>query len=676
MWLISVPSPAAAAPKNLLPNASFELAFGYGVPDNWFDMYNPLTMKLAATDQIPQSVPEDWWKGIEGAADAPDGPKVVRVPIPEGQPGHLISPMVPLKMGQVYTLSAYARSDAPSAKLALTVWMRPLDWTVAPDVQSEPLPLTVEWQRLQVTFIVASFYHQGVVDLVPTADTAGNIWVDAVQLEKGPQATAFETRYPVEALLTGVSKPFTRGYLMGMLQLMGEPLEINVATYATDRQGHPENLKLSIETLDGKVVHTSDIPAPGGPGVSSAQLSVDFPLVGKYRARVVSSAGEDVSISSYGYMFYVNPVMDENFQGILYSREGRVHKLPAERITLPWQSPKNQLWGPASKLTVTNDGLIYVYPSGGAPSKTLRTRDGGWTWDSLPGAVTAVLGDGTLLSSGFRDNQVLFFVSSDEGKTWEARGTIPGFEVAPILNAVTSLHDGTLVWPLGYKKPGENICTLHVHRSTDGGRTWSEGYPACPGSECSLLELKSGRLLAVCRINIHPPIDAWSLYLENEVWRMFMRSNRHPGIMGISHPEAFDSLHKCLLLADSDDGGRTWKNVRFGTTDPGTMHGSAVQLPDGRIVLIHVHRWPYIYGGEWAKVSRDGANTWEEETYYLSTVPGKPGYSTSCVLPPELADGKPGMILTVLGERNAYLLPPGFEDRPAQLQAVRWRPLP
>ncbi|MDP6779416.1 MAG: hypothetical protein QGI83_21865, partial [Candidatus Latescibacteria bacterium] len=70
--------------------------------------------------------------------------------------------------------------------------------------------------------------------------------------------------------------------------------------------------------------------------------------------------------------------------------------------------------------------------------------------------------------------------------------------------------------------------------------------------------------------------------------------------------------------------------------------------------------------------SGDGGNTWDEEIYYLSTVLTYPEYSTNCVLPPELADGEPGMILSVLGDRPHAL---GL-DRPGLMQAVRWRPLP
>ena len=54
----------------------------------------------------------------------------------------------------------------------------------------------------------------------------------------------------------------------------------------------------------------------------------------------------------------------------------------------------------------------------------------------------------------------------------------------------------------------------------------------------------------------------------------------------------------------------------------------------------------------------------------------------ACVLPPHLADGKPGMILTLVGERSEGnwgdgVGPPtseGIEFAP-RMQAIRWRPL-
>jgi len=643
-----------SAPKNLLPNASFELGFGQGWPNNWADMLNPLTIQLSAASR--PSATSSWARlsafletapMSEEAVDAPEGNRVARIPIPEGKPGHLISPVVSLKKGQTYTLSAYARSDTPSAKLAFAVWTRPVDWRENPDAQSEPLPLTNRWQRFRLTFNVASYFDQGVVDLVATADTAGNIWVDGVQLEEGPKATEFETRYPVEVSMSAKDKPFN-----GMLQLMGQPLEIDLDAYVARKQDKPKNLKLSIETLDGKVVFTSAIPSPVAYGPSEDRLVLDFPLVGEFRARVFSPDGEEIGVSSYGYMFTVHPVMDEHLPGILYSRDGNIHSLPAERVWLP------SYGNPSHNFTITHNGMIYLMASDG--ETVMRSGDGGLTWDSakVTRPMMSVLPDGTFLTWALENEQLVLYRSGDEGQSWEALGAIPGFPQHPQAGPITQLRDGTLVWPIGHPKPGV-IHSVYVYRSTDGGNTWSEGYPVCPSGEPAVIELMSGRLLAVCRNNIPPPLDAWQVFLKNERWRLWQRQLGHPPLQ---------SVEKNILLADSDDGGVTWTNVRPGSTGLDEMHGSAVELPDGRIVVIHVHRVPWLHGGEWAKVSQDGGNAWDKEIYYLSSVLTYPEYSTSCVLPPELADGKPGMILTVLGERP-------FGGHPGRLQAVRWRPV-
>ena len=158
---------------NLLPNASFELDFGQakhewvkynpgeGGPDNWTDVFNPLTIPLAATGQAPAAMPV-----IEEVADAPDGGRAAVIPIPQDGPGHLTSPVVPMKGGQAYTLSVFARSDTPSAKLQLRVWTNAMDWRETPDAESEPIPVGEDWQRYELTFNTAFYFHQGAVDLV------------------------------------------------------------------------------------------------------------------------------------------------------------------------------------------------------------------------------------------------------------------------------------------------------------------------------------------------------------------------------------------------------------------------------------------------------------------------------------------------------------------------------
>ena len=228
---------------NLLPNASFELDFGQakhgwirynpgeGASDNWTDFLNPMTLQLAATGQVPRVKP-----AIQAVDGAPDGSRVAVLEAANGRPAHLTSPVVPMKGGQAYTLSAYARSSAAGATLRLSVWNRPMDWGETPDAQSEPLSIGSEWRRYELTFNVASYSDLGAVDLVASAGTVANVWIDAVQLEEGPAATSFETRYPVEARLTA------HKHFSGMLHLLGEPLELDLVCHVGQLPESQENL--------------------------------------------------------------------------------------------------------------------------------------------------------------------------------------------------------------------------------------------------------------------------------------------------------------------------------------------------------------------------------------------------------------------------------------------------
>lgn len=677
--------------KNLLPNASFELDFGQakhdwvkydpgeGAADNWTDMFNPLTMPLAARQQVPEA-----WPVIEAAADAPDGGRAAVIAAAAGRPGHLTSPVFALKGGHGYTLSVYARRDDGAARLRMGVWHRPLDWAEAPDAQSPPLEVTPQWQRYALTFVVPSYLHVGLVDLVAEAGGDAKLWIDAVQLEQAPRATAFETRLPIEAHITADT------YFSGMLHLHGEPLALNLNTYTGGQAGASGHLTLRIETLEGREILTKDIAPPTLPGRQTTALSLDFPWVGDFRARVYSAAGACVDVSPYGYMFTVHPVIhggygyeqpreaNRDFQGVLYSRDGEVHALPAERYRLPPCRIGEGTWN----FTITDDHSIYMPAAlghGDAYKDLLRSRDGGRTWDALQGTrpVAAVLRDGSLLAYAppepphwplpMDGGRLWLHRSQDGGQTWRRLGG-PGPMDQDDIQAgrITQLRDGTLIWPIGYRAPGVYHAT-YIFRSRDGGVTWSDPSPVCPTGEPSVIELASGRLLAVVRNNLMPPPGAWRAFFDDEHedrWRLWH--------MQYGRAHRIESLHKNVMLADSDDGGASWTNVRKGCHGLGEMHGSAVELPDGRIVLIHVHRVPWLHGGERAHVSSDGGNTWDREIYYLSTVLTYPEYSTNCVLPPELADGKPGMILTVLGDRPGAV---SLERLPL-LQAIRWRPLP
>jgi len=633
-------------------------------------------------------------------ADATDGSRVAVLTTAAGRPAHLIAPVVPMKGGQAYTLSAYARSNVPGVDLRLSLWNRPMDWHETPDARSKPLALSTAWQRYEFTFNIASYMDCGAVDIVVSADVDAEVYVDAVQLEEGPKASAFRTRYPLETRLTA------HKYFSGMLHLLGDPLELDLVSYADEQLPPQGELELTIETLEGKVVRTEHIHCPTTVGLSTHKLALEFPLVGDFRIRLCSAAGEPIDVSSYGYMFTVHPVMhcgfgyeanepeENDFQGILYSRQGRIHQLPAERTRLPCFASEG-----AWNFTITDAHMIYLMavPTTASAAELMRSADGGRSWDTVPVTRTVqhVLPDGSFLTthgeSGWvwptEDHRLLLYHSTDQGQSWESLGGPGPLPSDPQAGPVTQLRDGTLIWPIGVAVP-ESIHVTYAFRSTDGGRTWSEGYPICPTGEPAVIELASGRLLAVVRNNLPPRPDAWPVFLDHryqDAWRLWamqygafdprQKTNRPLGLDWNDdvHVNAsfLGSVHKNVLLADSDDGGVTWTNIRPGSNRLGEMHGAAVELPDGRIVLLHVHRVPWLHGGERARVSRDGGNSWDAETYYLSTVLTYPEYSTNCVLPPELADGQAGMILTVLGDRpNALHI-----DRPGLMQAVRWRPL-
>ena len=701
-----------SSPLNLLPNASFELPFGEEPrqPTNWADILNPLTINLAATDQQPKE-----WPPRRLLAEAVEGRYVAQVTLDEKEgiaQGHLTSPVIPVKGGQVYTLSAYVKGDSNPASLMLCFWTRPLDWSQikadksltylsfeGPDARSLAMPLSNQWKRYQFSFVTEHLVSQGVVDLMITGKNLGKVWVDAVQIEEGPTVSKFQTRHPIESVLAGRQKP-------PMVHLVTQPLKLFLATYNSHDQNRNTSVHLKIKTMKGISVLKKKIQLDLRPGYQEQELIYDFNRVGEFIARIDTGEGNQITLEDY--MFVVHPVMDRDLQGIKYSEKGNLKDLPAQRVWIPWTDSDNFFADPPPNLTVTKSGVIYAALKGDAVAVT---KDGGRNWNMMKSKKTlmSVLPDETFLSSTFSNGYLTLYSSQNRGVDWTKKGQIQVESPQP--GPITQLKNKTLVWPIGHPRPGVPH-TVYLYRSQDGGSTWSEGYPACPGGEPALIQLNSGRLILVARHNPSRSLGEWRKFYRNEFpWLLWQRATSYYD----HHRNRLRSYEKNLLMVNSDDGGITWEYPRAVTHLLDEMHGSAVELPDGRIVLFYVHRLPSYHGGERAKVSRDGGMTWDEKLYYLNTVgasnweevlsvirdadggvftfeesskrsydvtDGKtlkalwyindnlnmPGYSASCVLPPELADGKPGMILTIVGVRKG-------KDYPAGIQAIRWRPL-
>ena len=116
----------ATKPKNLLPNASFELDFGDRVCTNWGDSQNELSLQVRAADQLPQKDPTS-----AAIAAAIDGARAARVETEAGGDkavGHLLSPLTAVDSCAPHTISIYARSDQEGAQLEIGLWTGLVDF--------------------------------------------------------------------------------------------------------------------------------------------------------------------------------------------------------------------------------------------------------------------------------------------------------------------------------------------------------------------------------------------------------------------------------------------------------------------------------------------------------------------------------------------------------------------
>ena len=76
------------------------------------------------------------------------------------------------------------------------------------------------------------------------------------------------------------------------------------------------------------------------------------------------------------------------------------------------------------------------------------------------------------------------------------------------------------------------------------------------------------------------------------------------------------SPYKHLFLANSDDGGRSWKNFRQLTTVFGQSYGFPAALSDGTVVVVRHDGYNPNRNGL-AMISYDEGQTWEDEAYYM-----------------------------------------------------------
>ena len=578
--------------KNLLPNASFELDFGDSVPTNWGDTQNELTLQLhldlnpdeTGTTQVPQVPPRS-----KAMGETIDGERAARVET-EATPheagkngstavGHLLFPMVSVAPCTPHTISVYARSDEASAKLEIGLWTR--RWTLHSPLIRSVMPC--HFQRSGSVFHLPAARMNWKSALSSNSGSrranGSSRLVDAAQLEQGSQATEFKTRRSIEAVVAGCpeARPRQGRRDNSLIHLNDGPLKLSLTTYnrAADAVNEPITLEVR-ELVGGGVIFTHTLVGPIAPGRNERSLSLDFPFIGEFRARLIAGDGEQISPEDYIFVNY--PVFEETYQGVVYTKHSAMHEIPAERSVLPWINERNWYADTQTTLIITDDDAIHAQMSDG--HTVMRTCDGGRTWDDLQvtKTINTVLYDGTFLAVESEGEMLQVSRSSDQGRTWQLLGQIESSK-HPQIGGIEQLRDGSLIIPVGIisSQTAAGPLTVHAFRSTDGGMTWSNGSPICPGGEPQLLELQSGRLLAFCRNNPRvPPNDLQRPFRNEGPWRLWQRFQ---GARGLS------SYTKRITLAESDDSGRTWHNQRPATFLLEEMHGGGVQLPDGRVVF-------------------------------------------------------------------------------------------
>ena len=197
-----------------------------------------------------------------------------------------------------------------------------------------------------------------------------------------------------------------------------------------------------------------------------------------------------------------------------------------------------------------------------------KSDDNGATWDQprmiyrrggdngvsawhLQEILTSALGPrGELLfSSELYQGNWGFFMSRDQGATWKVNGVAKGGG-----SCHATLHIGKSGKWTAYVRFGKGE-TMPRYESSDEGKTWTDGEPtpfpkSGIGQKLKVLTLKSGATLLVTADNFKPTLVA-------------------------------DKLGN-VLVALSDDEGKTWKHVRSVPVGGGM---SAAQNLDG---LIHV----------------------------------------------------------------------------------------
>ncbi len=221
--------------------------------------------------------------------------------------------------------------------------------------------------------------------------------------------------------------------------------------------------------------------------------------------------------------------------------------------------------------------------------------------------------------------------SSDNGKTWSSRESLPEGFLGPIKNKPVLVGD-VLICPSSTEKNGWKV---HFEYTKDNGRTWTKSEPINDGNtisaiQPSILKYKDGRLQVLCRSRNRTINESWSR-----------------------------------------DGGKTWSPMRASQLPNNNSGTDAVTLKDGRQLLVYNHVKPAdsLPKGKGARTPLNVAVTKNGKTWYAALVLEDSPISQYSY--PSVIQGKDGMVHIVYTWRRQKIKYVKVDPKKLKLKKIK-----
>jgi len=284
--------PAAAV--NLLPNSSFECgAAGWGSIADGFDKLTTslpgwggnLNQLVGAVDDADAKFHKSSFKITLTPDNIPlfyfDYFPLYRIPVK----APLLANMgwISVEPGAQYTLSAHLKANSEGLVGVLSIRQ------ASGQILHQQVQLKTDWQRHFFTFRPQAeqiFVALG-LDLEASRKQAGTLWIDAVQLEKGAQATTYQPRAAVEVGLATDR--------LGNLFSYGDKPKMTATIFNAGEVAQSIKLHAHTTDFDDAIVYETAVPVDVRPGQTArVSIATGVQQKGFYRLHLRAKGAEVV----------------------------------------------------------------------------------------------------------------------------------------------------------------------------------------------------------------------------------------------------------------------------------------------------------------------------------------------------------------------------------------------